>query len=859
MSMFFIDKIPLRAAIALVALVAGAVLVAPVEAQVPSQGGLLFSDNFTTSTPGSDVNADIYSPTRVSGPLAGFVIYDTANATGTLGLDGTGLTIADSGRIGLNYDFYYDLALGGMKISYDFQGIVGSGETVDWVGLFTGCDTSVMPDWADENSNWNAFLQFSNYPPVNWYVGSRSLNDTNGVQYQSGSTGAAFNDTMHHVDVLISDMVDGNPFNNYGVVLFDYYIDGNFIATTWDEWDNADMSNNYIGFLMSSATPGANFTYDNLQIYGNNLLLDQSNQWQGVGGADWTAPGSWTLSTPNAQGANALILFGGESTVNVDQDVVIGNLCLENYGTTISSATSNKITFYANAGENSQLQVLYATPNEISAPIELKNDLDITVIPGATLTLSGTMTAPDGPVNVNITPNSGGYPDSTIGVVTVSGTVNPGGAFNVFGGMVNVAYDGSLTASSVYLGDHKYWNQVTVNTGGTLTTDSVSGDGTLAIYGGTFTTSTAGKPTIDVRCLSLGNYTNYTIEGGETVTAAELLGNYDYTSTLTFDGGTLKVRPDPYGPYGANFGIIGYTDGRNFANLYVTENGANIDLNANGLVVAQGFEDAPSVSAGPVTVSNGIQFSMTPNPAFTGGYIFKGIAAVYAGDDPAWFGTGSVQVLQGSSVTYEPSAGNHVAGVTTNFFLEGPAINPYYCTLMEDWPGSVEIAGTVDVTDATTYGAGDPLNLTEIGTHSHQISPNCYMDISGVITGTGGVQFGKSVNMGAVANGLVYLTGSQPNTFDGPANVTCQIVVLQKDPGVVAIPHDLMVTPIVLGAGYILGNDNQTSRNRHRPADERSDRDHVGEFRPQRTCDDRSRHYLTGDRLERNRKLEHRR
>jgi autotransporter-associated beta strand protein len=639
------------------------------------------------------------------------------------------------------------------------------------------------------------------------------------VETNYGDTGVTNYGVVHHADIVISDYLDGNPSNNAGTYLADYYIDGKCVGSLWDIWDLADVQNNFLGFV-AWQVPGSSFAYDNFKVYGNDVLLDTTNQWQGVSGANWTDPLSWTASVPNGQGQNALIFdaYSTLNSVNLDADVVVGNLSLKNEVTTISSTTGNKLTFQANAGDNSKLQVLQVhSLQTISVPIELKNDLDITVIPGTRLDLTSSLTAPDGPVNVSITPDSCGYPgsaDPLSGNVVISGSVAPGGAFNLFGGVVNVVSGGSLTASSVYLGDRKSWNLLQVDAGATLTTESVSGDATLAIYGGTVATPTAGKPALDIRALSLGGGTNYTFEDGETQTIAEVLGNGDMSSTLTFDGGTMKIRPDRYSPYGGTtFGCIGYT-GIALANLYVTDKGANFDLSGSGVVVNQPFVDAPGLTgnAGPVRATNGVQFSMTASPTFTGGFIFDNSGTTYAGSDPAWFGTGTVQAKNGAGVTYEPDVvGSHVAGIATNFFLSGPSTNPYYATLMVDWRGSVEFTGTIDVTDLTTYPAGDQRNFAEISAHSHAVAPTCYIDIAGPITGTGGVQFGKAVEAGATANGLVYLSGSQSNTFAGAAVQTMGVLVLQKTDGAVAIPHDLVLAPAAFSTGVMLGADNQTS------------------------------------------------
>jgi hypothetical protein len=814
MKMFLINKTPLRTAIAIIAIAIGATLVAPVEAQVPNQGGLLFSDNFNTTTPGTDINADIFSPTRVSGPLAGTVSYDTTNALGTLGLDGSRLTLADSGRIGLNQNFTGNMALGGMKISYDFQGLSAD---ASWAGILFGADSSALPAWGAADANFAAVLQFdTTLAGVNWYTGTHCLNDTNGIQYQFKNTGVNFNDAMHHVDVILADMVDGTFANGAGIFAVEYYIDGKCVMSSWDQTDGADYVNNYLGFLQAAAGAGDGFAFDNLKIYGNDLLLDTTNQWQVTESSNWTDSANWSVSVPNARGANALIL-SGYLTMNVDQDVVVGNMCVKNDGTTIMSSSGNKITFWANAGTNSQLQVL-SSRTESYASIELKNDLDITVAPLANLDLYGSVTAPDGPVNVSITPSSAGYPGDPLGgVVKIANTFNPGGAFNLFGGTVNVVGGGSLTASSVYLGDRKSWNVLNVDVGATLTTDLVAGDGQLQIYGGTFSGITH-KPTLDIRALVLSGGSTYTIEQGETIICAEILGKSNAWSTLTFDGGTMQVRPDPYGPYGANLGLIGYS-GLMLGNVYVTDKGGKIDLAGNAMVNWQGFEDAPGLTApaGAMTVTNGFQLSMVNDSTFTGGWFMQNVPSVYATPSGLAFGTGTVDFSQGSALVFAGSTetGSVFAPMANKIVLHGASANAYYAAIQCDWTAWAEISGEINVNNSDD--SGSPASFSEIASFAWAGSAfHPTLTLSGPITGPGVLSFGRAnAAYSGGAGGYIILTGSESNTLTGPMLVTNQFVELRKTNGAVAVTNNLIIDPNYNGgsACVILGGDNQTTNN----------------------------------------------
>ena len=109
---------------ALLALAAFAMLAGPAFAEFTPVGALLFQDTYNYTGIADDLNVDINSPSRVAGPLAGQVSYDTANMVGLKDIDGPNLKmdLSQGGSmdsracVGLTKDFNDDLALGGLTV-----------------------------------------------------------------------------------------------------------------------------------------------------------------------------------------------------------------------------------------------------------------------------------------------------------------------------------------------------------------------------------------------------------------------------------------------------------------------------------------------------------------------------------------------------------------------------------------------------------------------------------------------------------------------------------------------------------------------------------------------------------------------
>jgi hypothetical protein len=243
---------------------------------VPVVGSLLFSDNFNTTGASSDLNTEITSSARVAGPLAGLISYDTANEAGSFLLDGSALNMSGGegmyGRVGLNYNFNNGVAEGGMKISYDYRG----DGTFDIGFLYTACDSSNIPEFAS-GDNYNTWMMRGEVwaDSQNWlFYGNYTTDIAHGYAV-AGNTGVSYSDALHHADIVITDTVDGNPFNGSGLINFDYYIDGTLITSSNAALLIPDYANNYIGLQVQNGESTDNHHFENLQIYGNAAAVPE--------------------------------------------------------------------------------------------------------------------------------------------------------------------------------------------------------------------------------------------------------------------------------------------------------------------------------------------------------------------------------------------------------------------------------------------------------------------------------------------------------------------------------------------------------------------------------------------------------
>jgi hypothetical protein len=744
------------AALGVILLAAGAAFIAPVNADAPSVGGLLFGDNFTIQSPPSgSINTDITWSGRVSGPLAGVISYDLVNAVGTQTMDGSAFRMVDSvgnfPRVGLDYNFNGNVAAGGLKISYDIQCNAGS---YDWGALYTGCDSATIPQFAD-GTNWNAWIMRSThyweYPAGTWneqnwlYYGN---NAGAGVYAAAGSTGVDFNDKLHHVDIVASDATDSRPFNGSGTIQLDYYVDGSYVTSYTD----VDYFSNYIGLQAQTAVdPNSPFTYDNLQVYGNNLLVDTTVQWQGSTTNNWTDPASWTgAPLPNAQGAIARFLNPMATTVNVDADVIVGSICMmNNVGNFISG---NKITLWANAGENSQIQV-WDSYHTIASPIELKNDLDIGVGVWAYLGLTGTVSAPGGPVNVNV--NGGG---SYSGTVNISGNCNPGGAVTIHAGLVDVLPGGTLTASSI------------------------SGNGGLYV-------EQAGGVDLSkvnyIGVLGLGSGVDCTVGTGQTLSVGSVTGANSGSGTLTLDGGTLQLWPA-----GTTQNLVDAS----LTQVTLTANGGTLDANGGDIWAIY----APIVGATPGTGILTIQDStgLLSHTELYGAYSDYGGTNIRGTFNTVWAYpealSGPIDVAQGNSLRMEPSSDNNYW--TQPITLHGPPGGGSYqrASLVNEWGAAVAWVSDVTLKDDAAGGPTDPHSYSYLYTEGGTM-------VLYKITGDGNAVFGRLDAPGY--NWLwTYLYGDETTnvandygTKSGDENVGVTviksgIVALYKLAGTIAIP-----------------------------------------------------------------------
>jgi hypothetical protein len=259
---------------ALLALAAFAMLAGPALADIVPVGSLLFEDTFNSAATGSDVfnvNYDINSPTRVSGPLAGQVSYDQTNADALMAVDGpsemfqltgTSVDYGTIGRVGLTKDFNGALALGGFTVCAKVNPVLG------YAGIGVGHNGSAYSDIADLLNGTTPITAapgiYANVLNSGIFAVSAGVFAAEaGNQWHSHFAADAGYADFVDLTMVFTDATDNNPFNGSGIITANVYVNGTLIDTA----TGPDLAHNYIS-LQASAASGVGL-YQDLRIYGN--------------------------------------------------------------------------------------------------------------------------------------------------------------------------------------------------------------------------------------------------------------------------------------------------------------------------------------------------------------------------------------------------------------------------------------------------------------------------------------------------------------------------------------------------------------------------------------------------------------
>jgi autotransporter-associated beta strand protein len=341
------------------------------------------------------------------------------------------------------------------------------------------------------------------------------------------------------------------------------------------------------------------------------------------------------------------------------------------------------------------------------------------------------------------------------------------------------------------------------------------GSSFLFLEGGSLVRPGSGtNPSVDVLKFDLSGGSTYTALTGTTVRTS-VLSSADSSGVFTLDGGTLAINPMN------GTGFIGYdyngSGALPLAAFYLGAHGGTIDCGNQWIGIGASMQDAPGVTGGPLTVTNGGALSDGVSGFFTGGTFIRGGSCVYSGVTDS-LGTGTIDVSEGASLAY--SAG----GVVSNeLVFHGPGKSTgAYTALFLDWnSGSIEFSGQITLNDGPGT-PGDPLTFTDMGNYA---GPPI-ITLSGKITGPGGLLYGLALEPNWFYNGVLQMTGKDSNDYAGATWVVGEILALGKDntlgSGVntaVAVPNDLVLDPSLNGlrtwtaSAAALLADNQTTTN----------------------------------------------
>jgi hypothetical protein len=183
-------------------------------------------------------------------------VNNTAEAAGQLAVVG-------GSSISPNRNFNNGNCVGGLTVGFDIL-------PNSWAGLSVGNDSvtgSNLP-----NPGLSFIMVGQNNPWTIYGVPNGAIhgyaNGNTAQEFQGAWTtpdGAA---TMHHVDVVFADAVDGNPFNGSGHLTANVYTDGSTTSGMTINL-NTDFANNYISLITNASDASGYAHFDNLSISGS--------------------------------------------------------------------------------------------------------------------------------------------------------------------------------------------------------------------------------------------------------------------------------------------------------------------------------------------------------------------------------------------------------------------------------------------------------------------------------------------------------------------------------------------------------------------------------------------------------------
>jgi len=370
--------------------------------------------------------------------------------------------------------------------------------------------------------------------------------------------------------------------------------------------------------------------------------------------------------------------------------------------------------------------------------------------------VAATVTGAAAPANFNLTNTAA--PTSFTYTFYLSGTeaANSGPNFYALAGAVTVAADGTVTA-----GEQDYNDGFGLTspqptgdaiTGGTLTVDPTTGQGTLALITDNTALGLAGTETLGVQFVNANHALIVQFDGSATSS-----GSLDYqTATNGSDGGyafTLSGVDTSYAPvvYG---GVFSISTGTAVAGVYDEDDAGTATLNT----AFTGTASVPDAfGRGTVTGNNFGGYLTTLNYYIVGPEVMRLIDV-----DPSVAGVDSDSGVgsafgQGTGTFSSASLGSSVFGISANSFG-----NPYAAAGAITTSGNGSFTGIAD--DDEPFGLGVVTDSSVLGVYS----------ISTVSNGYGTMTIN---NLGSIVSLGIYLTDptlnlNDPNNSSGQAAAT---------------------------------------------------------------------------------------
>ncbi|NQT51037.1 PEP-CTERM sorting domain-containing protein [bacterium] len=179
---------------------------------------------------------------QMLGPVAYSRTGNIQVGNNTGGLDSGNYLLSGGGRASLNQDFGGGLSAGGQLISFDMAAQINNPSGSQWLGINLGLSQ------ADQLVGINAAVPhlgilFRGNGLMEIWDGNTRVNDpANPPQWGPSGEGNLF----HHIEILLTDSVDSNPFDGAGVMDVEVFADGLSVFT----WSKAGgYASNYISFM----------------------------------------------------------------------------------------------------------------------------------------------------------------------------------------------------------------------------------------------------------------------------------------------------------------------------------------------------------------------------------------------------------------------------------------------------------------------------------------------------------------------------------------------------------------------------------------------------------------------------------